>query len=185
MKKEATRSSAARKPATAKPSTAAATRTPSRPAPVAARTARPAPTATATEKKAAALTASLLKLPKPAEMREPAAKAASSPRAPARPVRQAAQAAVAAMRKPAPDERVALAPMLARLDGRLEEIAREFDRAKDGFGEASNARSASLTDRHVQKDLTELATEMRLLTARRAEVLWMRQALLGPETPTR
>jgi hypothetical protein len=112
---------------------------------------------------------------------KPAAKSSLAPTTPARPVRAAVQKVVAAMRAPAPGERAALAPMLARLDGRLEEIAQEFDRAKDGFGEASSARSASLTDRHQQRNLAEHATQMRLLTARRTELLWVRQMLLERE----
>ena len=73
-----------------------------------------------------------------------------------------------------------LARVVEQLDQRLGETTRLFEEAKRGFEEAARARVAarSLSDRKLQRDLTERGLEMRLLTARRTELLWVRRLLL-------
>lgn len=75
-----------------------------------------------------------------------------------------------------------LTRVVEQLDQRLAETARLFEAAKRSFEEAARARVAasSLSDRKLQRDLTEHGMEMRLLTARRTELLWARR-LLQPE----
>jgi hypothetical protein len=69
-----------------------------------------------------------------------------------------------------------------QLERRLEQNARQFEEAKKHFEKSARARVASHPPsqaHQIQKDLTEFGLEMRLLTARRSELLWMQQ-LLGP-----
>ncbi len=112
--------------------------------------------------------------------------ASAKPRAAVLPSQTPAEA----LRLPGPDEAVALLPRVKEIDSRLQEVERAFARAREGFSAASRARSISTGKSwsptgpraHAQAELTEHATEMRLLTARRAELLWVRQLLVegGP-----
>jgi hypothetical protein len=66
------------------------------------------------------------------------------------------------------------------LEKRLVQNARQFEEAKKRFEKAAHARVAThpaSEDHHIQKDLTEFGFEMRLLTARRSELLWLKQQL--------
>ena len=71
-------------------------------------------------------------------------------------------------------------PLSDQLEKRLVQNARQFEEAKKRFERAARARVAShpaSEDHHIQKDLTDFGFEMRLLTARRAELLWVQQQL--------
>jgi len=137
-----------------------------------------------TMKKAAPRTAAR----KPAAAR-PTPRAAVRPvAAPAKPVPLAlpTQPPAAALRMPGPDETVALLPSVKEIDSRLREVDRAFARAREAFTAATRARSEK-TNRmwsptgpraQAQAKLDAHAVEMRLLTARRAELLWVRQLLV-------
>jgi hypothetical protein len=67
-----------------------------------------------------------------------------------------------------------------QLEKRLVQNARQFEEAKKRFEKAARARVAThpaSEDHHIQKDLTDFGFEMRLLTARRSEILWVKQQL--------
>ncbi len=67
-----------------------------------------------------------------------------------------------------------------QLEKRLVQNARQFEDAKKRFEKAARARVAThpaSEDHHLQKDLTDFGFEMRLLTARRSELLWVKQQL--------
>jgi hypothetical protein len=71
-------------------------------------------------------------------------------------------------------------PLADQLEKRLVQNARQFEEAKKRFEKAARARVAShpaSEDHHLQKDLTDFGFEMRLLTARRTELLWVQQQL--------
>ncbi len=125
---------------------------------------------------------------KPAAAR-PAARATARPAAasPApRPVSLPTQPPPTALRMPGPGETVALVPTVKEIDRRLQEVERAFARARDAFSAASRVRAVNTGKTwsptgpraHAQHELDEHAVEMRLLTARRAELLWIRQLLV-------
>ncbi|HXB56381.1 MAG TPA: hypothetical protein VN461_16525 [Vicinamibacteria bacterium] len=67
-----------------------------------------------------------------------------------------------------------------QVEKRLVQNARQFEEAKKRFEKAARARVAShpaSQDHHLQKELTDFGFEMRLLTARRTELLWVQQQL--------
>jgi hypothetical protein len=67
-----------------------------------------------------------------------------------------------------------------QLEKRLVQNARQFEEAKKRFEKTARARVAThpaSEDHHIQKDLTEFGFEMRLLTARRTELLWVKQQI--------
>jgi len=112
---------------------------------------------------------------------------------PPRPLSLPTQPPAAALRTPGPDETLALAPVVKEIDRRLEEVERAFARAREAFAAASRRRSVSTSKTwsvvgpraHAQHEMDERAIEMRLLTARRAELLWVRQLLVEAGTAGR
>ncbi|HKC12917.1 MAG TPA: hypothetical protein VKI41_12865 [Vicinamibacteria bacterium] len=80
----------------------------------------------------------------------------------------------------APRAPAGVGPLPDQLEKRLVQNARQFEEAKKRFEKAARARVAShpaSEDHHLQKDLTDFGFEMRLLTARRTELLWVQQQL--------
>jgi hypothetical protein len=72
--------------------------------------------------------------------------------------------------------------VIHELEKRLEHNARQFEDAKKRFERTARARVANqhpAQQHQIQKDLTEFGLEMRLLTARRSELLWLQQ-LMSP-----
>jgi len=112
---------------------------------------------------------------------------------PPRPLNLPTQPPAAALRTPGPNETVSLAATVKQIDGRLKEIERAFDRARRAFGTASHARNVNTGKMwsptgpraHAQHEIDAHATEMRLLTVRRAELLWVRQLLVESGTAGR
>ncbi len=109
-------------------------------------------------------------------------------------------AARAAGAPAAPAEPVSLPRLLKMVETRLQERSREFASAKSRFEQAAKAlqglsapsaasgpkggprrfRPSATEARAYQQQLGELGTELRLLTARRAELAWVRLMLGGP-----
>jgi hypothetical protein len=71
----------------------------------------------------------------------------------------------------------AFAPLVARLDERIGEYERQFDRAKKDFAKAVKASTAGGRTVQRQMSLAEHNTEMRVLTAHWTELLWVRRVL--------
>ncbi len=125
---------------------------------------------------------------KPAALK-PAARTAARPlavSAATRPMPLPTQPPAAALRTPGSGETVSLPTVVKEIDSRLQEVERAFTRAREAFTAATRARSEK-TNRmwsptgpraHAQHEIDEHAVEMRLLTARRAELLWVRQLLV-------
>ena len=128
-------------------------------------------------RKAASRQPAAAKPSRAAAARPPAARAAKRPatRSAARrpsgtPVHAASAAAGAA----------ALKQVVDQLEARLSGVERQFEQAKESFEEASRARSTELGHgRQANKDLNAYATDLRLLTVRRTELLWMKRLLEG------
>jgi hypothetical protein len=98
----------------------------------------------------------------------------------------AAKRALGAVRvPPSPPRGVGMGANVAafltdQLEKRLVQNARQFEEAKKRFEKAARMRVAThpaSEDHHIQKDLTDFGFEMRLLTARRSELLWVKQQL--------
>jgi hypothetical protein len=74
----------------------------------------------------------------------------------------------------------ALKHVVDQLEVRLSGVERQFEQAKQAFEEASRARSTELGHgRQANRDLNAYATDLRLLTVRRTELLWMKRLLEG------
>ncbi|HYN90405.1 MAG TPA: hypothetical protein VER75_00690 [Thermoleophilaceae bacterium] len=105
----------------------------------------------------------------------------------------------------APTEAVSAPRLLKMVEMRLEERSREFSTTKSRFEQVAKAlqglsapsttaeakdgprrfRPSATEARKYQQQLGELGTELRLLTARRAELAWVRLMLGGPGPATR
>lgn len=113
--------------------------------------------------------------PRPSAARSPKRTPTRTPtRTPAR--RQPAKPSAAA----APAGAAALKQVVDQLEARLVSVERHFEQAKKSFEEASRARSTEVGHgRQANKDLNAHATELRLLTVRRTELLWLKRLLEG------
>lgn len=119
---------------------------------------------------------------KPASRRPAGAKPA---RPAARPAKRPAAGRAALRRPPAKPPTAAagaaaLKHVVEELEARLADVEREFEGAKRSFEEASRVRSTEAGHgRQANKDLNAYATELRLLTVRRTELLWLKRLLEG------
>jgi hypothetical protein len=130
----------------------------------------------------------------------PAARSKVKPAAPPKPGIAALLAARAAGAPAAPAEPVSPQRLLKMVEARLQERSREFASTKSRFERVAKAlqglsapsaasgpkggprrfRPGATEAREYQQQLGELGTELRLLTARRAELAWVRLMLGGP-----
>lgn len=109
--------------------------------------------------------------------RPPAARAAKRPAT--RPAARRAQG-TAPHAASAAAGAAALKHVVDQLEARLSGVERQFEQAKESFEEASRARSTDVGHgRQANKDLNAYATDLRLLTVRRTELLWMKRLLEG------
>jgi hypothetical protein len=115
--------------------------------------------------------------------REAKPKASRKPAAVSRPVAAAARADGVGAALRAIDERI------ASRERRIEEAKRDFERAAKELREVvavqavkvepgpRRFRSTPARSREIQRSMADLAVEMRILAARRAELQWMQQLL--------